>query len=226
MLSTCGELKEAINGLLCVDYPSAEAMANVRNLVYAILEDLKSTELAILSDLDEQKLQRLEELNRLMAFVEKLREEEQAKNTSLASDRQENVEVPVVQEVVSRKEVETPSAEEVVPDVEAKESVSANVQPDEKAAEPAEVKSNRSLHELLEKQNLADFRKAFSLNDRFRFRRELFHGDEALMNQVVEDLNQITSLDEALKYINVRLAWDLKEAAAADFVKLLEKRYI
>ena len=113
-----------------------------------------------------------------------------------------------------------------MPDVEAKESVSANVQPDEKAAEPAEVKSNRSLHELLEKQNMADFRKAFSLNDRFRFRRELFHGDEALMNQVVEDLNQITSLDEALKYINVRLAWDLKEAAAADFVKLLEKRYI
>lgn len=226
MLSTCGELKEVINGLLCVDYPSAEAMANVRNLVYAILEDLKSTELAILSDLDEQKLQRLEELNRLMAFVEKLREEEQAKNTSLASDRQENVEIPVVQEVVSRKEVETPSAEAVVPGVEAKESVSANVQPDEKAAEPAEVKSNRSLHELLEKQNMADFRKAFSLNDRFRFRRELFHGDEALMNQVVEDLNQITSLDEALKYINVRLAWDLKEVAAADFVKLLEKRYI
>ena len=50
-----------------------------------------------------------------------------------------------------------------------------------------------SLNDLLERKNLSDFRKAFSLNDRFRFRRELFGGSEELMNQVIADLNESKS---------------------------------
>ena len=91
---------------------------------------------------------------------------------------------------------------------------------------PVAAKGNVSLNDLLEKKNLSDFRKAFSLNDRFRFRRDLFHGNEEQMNQVIADLNQIDSLDEALRFIDTNLSWDMNNETVADFIKLLEKRYI
>lgn len=46
------------------------------------------------------------------------------------------------------------------------------------------------------------------------------------MNQVIADLNQIDSLDEALRFIDTNLSWDMNNETVADFIKLLEKRYI
>lgn len=86
-------------------------------------------------------------------------------------------------------------------------------------------KSNVSLNDILEKKNLSDFRKAFSLNDRFRFRRELFGGDEDKMNKVIADLNQLCSYEDSIAYINNVLKWNTEEASVADFIKLLEKRF-
>lgn len=86
-------------------------------------------------------------------------------------------------------------------------------------------KTGISLNEVLEKQNLSDFRKAFSLNDRFRFRRELFGGDEARMNKAVNDLNELHSYEESVAYLHNELKWNIEDAAVADFVKLLEKRF-
>ena len=79
---------------------------------------------------------------------------------------------------------------------------------------------------MIERKNLADFRKAFSLNDRFRFRRELFGGNEEQMNQVISDLNGLHSLNESLAYLQNRLQWNPDEAAVADFIHLLEKRFL
>lgn len=86
-------------------------------------------------------------------------------------------------------------------------------------------KTGISLNEVLEKQNLSDFRKAFSLNDRFRFRRELFGGDEGRMNKAVNDLNELHSYEESVTYLHNELKWNIEDAAVADFVKLLEKRF-
>lgn len=82
------------------------------------------------------------------------------------------------------------------------------------------------LNDLLEKKNLSDFRKAFSLNDRFRFRRELFGGDESKMNKAIADLNEIHSYEESVTYLNNELKWNIEDEAVADFIKLLEKRFL
>ena len=79
------------------------------------------------------------------------------------------------------------------------------------------------LNDLLEKKNFSDFRKAFSLNDRFRFRRELFGGDEARMNKVINDLNDLHSYEDSVTYLNNELKWNIEDEAVADFIKLLEK---
>ena len=82
------------------------------------------------------------------------------------------------------------------------------------------------LNDLLEKKNFSDFRKAFSLNDRFRFRRELFGGDDARMNKVINDLNDLHSYEDSVTYLNNELKWNIEDEAVADFIKLLEKRFL
>ena len=86
-------------------------------------------------------------------------------------------------------------------------------------------KSSISLNDILEKKNLSDFRKAFSLNDRFRFRRELFGGNEEKMNKAISDLNDLSSYEESVTYLNKVLNWNIEDASVADFIKLLEKRF-
>lgn len=83
----------------------------------------------------------------------------------------------------------------------------------------------RSLSDVLEKRNLSDFRKAFSLNDRFRFRRELFDGDEIRMIQAINDLNELHTYEESIAYLNDELRWNVEDPAVADFLKLIEKRF-
>ena len=80
-----------------------------------------------------------------------------------------------------------------------------------------------SLNDILEKKNLSDFRKAFCFNDRFRFRRELFGGNEEKMNKAIADLNDLSSYEESVTYLNKVLNWNIEDASVADFIKLLEK---
>ncbi|MBR5297876.1 MAG: hypothetical protein IKU29_08455 [Parabacteroides sp.] len=87
-------------------------------------------------------------------------------------------------------------------------------------------RSGLFLNDLLEKNNLSDFRKAFSLNDRFRFRRELFGGDEERMNKAINELNELHSYEDSISYLNNELKWNIEDNAVTDFIKLLEKRFL
>lgn len=139
------------------------------------------------------------------------------------------------------QEMELPSVEELN---EEKESVATpaevTVAAEKTVSEPAASLSSASSHattleqslphsislnEVIQKKFLADFRKAFSLNDRFRFRRELFGGDEGRMNEAISDLNELQSFEESITYLDKKLKWNVEDEAVADFIKLLEKRF-
>lgn len=116
--------------------------------------------------------------------------------------------------------------EEAAPKV---EEPAAVVEPEPKEVPPKTVVADKqgvSLSDMLEKRNLSDFRKALSLNDRFRFRRELFGGDDEKMNKAIADLNDISSYEESVTYLNDELKWNVEDEAVADFLKLLEKRFL
>lgn len=141
--------------------------------------------------------------------------------------------VPSVSPTLPVQTAEPTPAEDSHPDVEpiVAEPISCQQPVSEPAAstslkESKESSAGISLNEVIERKNLADFRKAFSLNDRFRFRRELFGGNEEQMNQVISDLNGLHSLNESLAYLQNHLQWNPDEAAVADFIHLLEKRFL
>ena len=85
--------------------------------------------------------------------------------------------------------------------------------------------SNIPLNDVLNKQLAVDLRNIISLNDRFRFQRELFGGDNNLMNETLNQLNSSESLIDAFAYLNDRFDWDWEEEPASDFKIILEKRF-
>lgn len=90
---------------------------------------------------------------------------------------------------------------------------------------PTIGKSENSLNERIEKKNLSDLRKAFTLNDRFHYCRELFGGDENVMNRTIAELNEKDSYNASVAYLKERFNWNFEDEIVAGFVFLLEKRF-
>ncbi len=68
----------------------------------------------------------------------------------------------------------------------------------------------------------APLRSRFSLNDRFRFSRELFGGDTKRFDATVEKLNSFANPEDARDYIVTELKWDIEaDDAAAEFVSVI-----
>lgn len=70
-----------------------------------------------------------------------------------------------------------------------------------------------------------DLRHAISLNDSFRFTRELFGGDAARMNDVLRRLGDAPTLNSALELFAAEVQADDDNPAVADFVELLHKYF-
>lgn len=160
------------------------------------------------------------------------REEMMEREEDIKSEAEVKTEVEIIEKVTEGIMEETEKiAEETV--IVKEETLIQNLEPVIPDSREPEIphtiirtdKSSVSLNDLLEKKNLSDFRKAFSLNDRFRFRRELFGGNEERMNKAIADLNDIHSYEESVIYLNTILNWNIEDASVADFIKLLEKRF-
>ncbi|MDL2208178.1 hypothetical protein LJB97_00990 [Parabacteroides sp. OttesenSCG-928-O15] len=82
------------------------------------------------------------------------------------------------------------------------------------------------LNDLLGKKNLADLKKAFSLNDHFRFRRELFGGDDLKMSLAIADLNKLKTYEDSVLYLQEQLMWDVEAPIVAEFLSIIEKRFL
>ncbi len=84
---------------------------------------------------------------------------------------------------------------------------------------------SNSLNEIIEKQLLTDIRKGFSLNDRFRFLRELFAGDAEKMDKILNELNELDSLSSSITYLYTMLNWNIEDPTVSEFINILEKRF-
>ena len=81
------------------------------------------------------------------------------------------------------------------------------------------------MNDRIEKKKIADLRRAFSLNDRFRYRKELFKGSDENMNNAITTLNNTTTLKDSLAFLEQKLQWDFDNPTVKDFVKILETRF-
>ncbi|WP_165155927.1 hypothetical protein [Parabacteroides sp. ZJ-118] len=189
------ELEKLVAGMRDAEIYPASFFDQAFRLTHKVLKELHTLEELQLEALRKQ----MEEHQRLIDSIP----------VNRTSQMQEMQPTPEVSPTIELAQVQEPIDETITPIIE----------------DQISHKSGISLNDILEKKNLSDFRKAFSLNDRFRFKRELFGGNEEKMNGAIADLNDLTSYEESVTYLNNVLNWNLEDASVADFIKLLEKRF-
>lgn len=68
-------------------------------------------------------------------------------------------------------------------------------------------------------------RSSISLNDSFRFSRELFDGDSSLMNRVIEQISVMSSYKAAMAFLSSKVTINEENEAHHDFLELLKKYF-
>ena len=82
-----------------------------------------------------------------------------------------------------------------------------------------------TLDEALQRSMSRDLRKAFSLNDRFRYRRELFGNSDVEMNDTLNLVETMHSFSEAEDFFYGDLEWDKEAPEVIDFMNVIRNHF-
>ena len=97
--------------------------------------------------------------------------------------------------------------------------------PNTTPADPAPAPEPIKLDEMLCRREAKDLTRAFTLNDKFRFTRELFDGDKTRFADALNMLMAMRSLDEARDYLAADLAIDPDSEAGADCITIITNHF-
>ena len=81
------------------------------------------------------------------------------------------------------------------------------------------------VEEKLQRSLRQDLRRAFSINDRYRFRRELFSNSDVEMNDALNLIESMQSMDEAEDYFYGEMGWDRENPEVDDFMTIVRHHF-
>ena len=119
------------------------------------------------------------------------------------------------------EEIEAEPEPEIVPEIEAEPEPEIIKNVDETAPEAI-----ITLDEAFIRNKAKDLKSAFSLNDTFRFRRELFGNSAADMNDAIDLVNAMNSYEEAEDYFINDLGWDAESDEVGEFMEIIRNHFI
>lgn len=79
--------------------------------------------------------------------------------------------------------------------------------------------------EKLQRNLSKDIRKAFSVNDRFLYQRELFAGSASAMDTALDHIEMMSSYGNAELYFYSQLHWDRENEVVQDFMNIVRNHY-
>jgi hypothetical protein len=79
--------------------------------------------------------------------------------------------------------------------------------------------------ELLSRREARDLKRAFTLNDKFRFRRELFGHNDILFGQTLDTISEMANIEEAESYLYGHLGLDPENEDVKDFVMIVKNHF-
>ncbi len=77
----------------------------------------------------------------------------------------------------------------------------------------------------IDRAKAKDIRRAFTLNDRFRFKRELFGNSESNFSDALNVISAMSSIDEAEEYFYNDLCWSPENEEVKEFMKILANHF-
>ena len=163
-----------------------------------------------------------EEIVVVVPIVEETPEEE------IAADAEETAaEEEITVEEDSEEEISEEEEEEEDVSVEADEEIADDAEPitaDDFENDEEDEEAMR-LDEALQRNMSKDLRHAFSLNDRFRYRRELFGNSDSVMNDTLNLIDSMSTFDEAEDYFYNDLEWEHDSPEVADFMVIIKNHF-
>ena len=146
---------------------------------------------------------------------------------SAAEAEEEEEEIVVGNPEKDEEPVIVPEAPEM-PESEQLELPEVTVEPAQSAEVSMKIETNTASTPILAERikTAGDLRRSISLNDSFRFSRELFGGSMEQMNHVLQQIGEMHSLDAALVFLSSKIKVEEENEAKADLVELLKKYFI
>lgn len=159
---------------------------------------------------------------------------------SLLADKFRQYSTLIQQFLAEDDQEQSPSSEEKEQIVEQAEDVAAEgqeIEVKDQEAEDAEVEDQDDLAEAaIERgerqaevasvhQPNPNVLKAFTLNDKFRFIRELFNGDDRDYTETLNLISEMGSYEEAEDYLVNDLLWNPESDVVKDFLNTLQAAY-
>ncbi len=147
--------------------------------------------------------------------------------SAAAAEEEEEEEIVVGNPEKDEEPVIVPEAPEM-PESEQLELPEVTVEPAQSAEVSMKIETNTASTPILAERikTTGDLRRSISLNDSFRFSRELFGGSMEQMNHVLQQIGEMHSLDAALVFLSSKIKVEEENEAKADLVELLKKYFI
>ena len=144
-----------------------------------------------------------------------------------AEEEKEEEEIVVGNPEKDEEPVIVPEAPEM-PEPEQLELPEVTVEPAQSAEVSMKIETNTASTPILAERikTAGDLRRSISLNDSFRFSRELFGGSMEQMNHVLQQIGEMHSLDAALVFLSSKIKVEEENEAKVDLVELLKKYFI
>ena len=160
-------------------------------------------------------------------------EEEPELEEELVAEPEPEIEPEVEAEPEIEEEPEPEPEEEL--EAEPEEELEPEIVPEIEAEPEPEIIKNVdetapdaiiTLDEAFIRNKAKDLKSAFSLNDTFRFRRELFGNSAADMNDAIDLVNAMNSYEEAEDYFINDLGWDAESDEVGEFMEIIRNHFI
>lgn len=148
---------------------------------------------------------------------------EQVADGEYDNEQEPMVELVLDDEPTAEPDAETPNVADETEDVEAEDNIEEEPEANEKASGDSEP---LRLDEKLQRSRSKDLKSAFSLNDTFRFRRELFGNSAAEMTDAIHMVEAMHSFDEAEDYFYGDLGWDRESDDVKDFMAIIKNHFL
>lgn len=148
---------------------------------------------------------------------------EQVADGEYDNEQEPMVELVLDDEPTAEPDAETPNVADETEDVEAEDDIEEETEANEKASDDSEP---LRLDEKLQRSRSKDLKSAFSLNDTFRFRRELFGNSAAEMTDALHMVEAMHSFDEAEDYFYGDLGWDRESDDVKEFMAIIKNHFL
>ena len=151
---------------------------------------------------------------------------EQVADGEYDNEQEPMVELVLDDEPTAEPDAETSNVADETEDVEAEDNednIEEELEANEKASDDSEP---LRLDEKLQRSRSKDLKSAFSLNDTFRFRRELFGNCAAEMTDAIHMVEAMHSFDEAEDYFYGDLGWDRESDDVKEFMAIIKNHFL